>query len=131
MANNENLVPFKKGYDPRRGSKRKGSRHLSSIIRDMASDPKFSAALKDASTGAISFEGAPIHAIVGVALLRAVHGDRDARDWIAKYGWWKLPPEPDPILPNPIQFINLVPTSDNEPGHSTAKNLKQEKLGTL
>lgn len=108
MANNTNLKPFKKGYDARRGHKPRGSKHLSTIILEMANDPKFSTYLQDPAKGYMEYKGPAINAIVVTALQKAVAGDKDSREWIAKHGWWKQDID-NSIPPNPIQFMNLVP----------------------
>lgn len=108
MANNSNLKPFKPGYDSRRGKKPKGNKHLSTLIQEMATDPKFSTYLQDPSKGYIEYKGPAIEAIVATALRKAVAGDKDSREWIAKHGWRKQ--EIDNEIPlNPIQFVDLVP----------------------
>lgn len=114
MANEDNLKPFRKGYDARRGSKKKGSKHLSTLIQEMANDPKFTTYLQDPIKGYGEYKGPAIKAIVITALRRAAAGDKDSREWIAKHGWWKHEPEVDTVN-NPIHFVNLVPTSATEP----------------
>lgn len=109
MANNSNLKPFKSGYDPRRGKKPKGSKHLSTLIQEMANDSNFKTYLQHPKQGYIEYKGPAINAIVATALQKAVAGDKDSREWIAKHGWWKQEADNAPP-PNPIQFICAVPT---------------------
>lgn len=111
MANNRNLKPFQQGFDPRRGKKPKGVKHLATLIQEMSNDPKFRAYMQDPKQGYIEYKGPAIQAIVSVALQKAVAGDKDAREWIAKHGWAKQELDPLKIDPNPIQFINVVPIS--------------------
>lgn len=87
MANNSNLIPFNKGYDARRGQKTKGSKHLSTRIRELLSDKSFEANVLDAKKGIVAYKGAPIDAIISVSITKAVNGDDKAREWLSKYGW--------------------------------------------
>lgn len=87
MANNDNLKPFQPGYDPRRGSKPKGAIHLSTHIQNMLNDEEFSMWLSDSREGFVEYKGAPMKAIIKTALIKAAAGDKDAREWLAKYGY--------------------------------------------
>jgi len=87
VANNENLKPFKPGYDPRRGSKPKGAIHISTHIQNMLNDDEFSMWLNDPREGFVEYKGAPMKAIIKTALIKAAGGDKDAREWLAKYGY--------------------------------------------
>lgn len=83
MANEQNLKPFKQGYDPRRGTKPKGAIHLSTRIQNMLNDPDFEQKLKDGSV----IKGAPIEAIIKVAIAKAMSGDVRLMEWLAKHGY--------------------------------------------
>ncbi len=87
MAGIDNLKPFQPGPDPRRGSKPKGSKHLSTHIQEMLNDDSFSTYLTDAKDGWKEYKGAPIKAIVKTAMIKAIQGDVKAADWLAKYGY--------------------------------------------
>jgi len=79
----ENLKPFKPGPDPRRGVKPKGAIHLSTRIQNMLNDPDFEQKLKDGSV----IKGAPIEAIIKVAIAKAMSGDVRLMEWLAKHGY--------------------------------------------
>lgn len=87
MANESNLKPFKKGHDERRGSKPKGTRHISTWIQEMSQDESFQVYLQHPTKGYVEFKGAPLKAIIQTALHKAAAGDKDAREWLAKHGW--------------------------------------------
>lgn len=65
----------------------KGTKHLSTWIQELMNDEKFEANLIDAKKGLIEYKGAPLKAIITVAITKAVNGDEKAREWLAKYGW--------------------------------------------
>jgi hypothetical protein len=87
MANTSNLKPFNKGYDSRRGAKPKGSKHLSTWIQELMTDDGFEATILDAKNGFTNYKGAPIKAVIQVAIIKAVDNDAKAREWLAKYGY--------------------------------------------
>jgi len=80
---------FKPGQSGNLAGKPKGTRHISTWIQEMAEDEEFSTYLQDAREGFIEYKGAPLKAIIKTALIKAVAGDKDAREWLAKYGWKK------------------------------------------
>lgn len=69
------------------GGKPKGSKHLSTWIREMMADEDFTTYLQHPTKGFEEFKGAPVKAIVQTAIQKAAQGDKDARDWLAKYGY--------------------------------------------
>jgi|GEM_PF-2015059 len=83
MANADNLKPFNKGYDPRRGHKPKGTKHLSTHIQEMLHDKNFTMELEDGTI----FRGAPLGAILTVMARKAIAGDIRASEWLAKNGY--------------------------------------------
>lgn len=90
MANEQNLKPFTGADDPRRGTKPKGSKHISTYIKEMLSDEDFEALLLDSKKGAIEYKGAPVKAIIAVAIQKALFDKEKGQqwaDWLAKYGW--------------------------------------------
>lgn len=87
MAGIDNLVPFKPGYDERRGSKPKGSKHINTYIQELMVDPNFEARILDPKLGIKEYKGAPIHAVLQVVLTKAVNGDQKMIDMLFKYGW--------------------------------------------
>lgn len=78
---------FKPGESGNPAGKPKGTKHLSTWIQDLLNDEEFEANILDSKVGVIKFKGAPIKAIVMVALRKAAAGDEKAREWLAKYGY--------------------------------------------
>lgn len=91
MANNpnatDNLVPFTGANDPRRGHPKKGSKHISTWIQDMLNDEEFDTLISHPTKGFIEFKGAPLKAIIQVAMRKALAGDDRAMEWLAKHGY--------------------------------------------
>jgi cytoplasmic iron level regulating protein YaaA (DUF328/UPF0246 family) len=83
VANNDNLKPFKKGYDSRRGTKPKGSKHLTTLIRNILEDDNYVLKLPSGKT----LKGAPIQAIVNAVVIKAVDGNLRAFDLLSKHGY--------------------------------------------
>lgn len=86
MANNQNLKPFNKGYDPRRGSKPKGSKHISSHIRELLEEGVIEYKLPDGTFA----RSTPMKAILNVLVNKAVGGDLRAIDLLAKHGYGNM-----------------------------------------
>lgn len=86
----ENLQPAKKGEVRNPKGKPKGTKHISTWIQEMLNDPDFETVLIDANKGAIPFKGAPLEAIIKVAMHKAIH-DKDKgqqwAEWLAKHGY--------------------------------------------
>lgn len=87
MANLQNLKPFTGADDPRRGHPRKGSKHISTWIQEMLNDEEFEATLLDSKKGIVEYKGAPLKAIIKVAIHHASQGDTKWAEWLAKYGY--------------------------------------------
>lgn len=93
MANNPHLAEDSKGTQfsstnqPAIRGNVKGTKHISTWIQDLMNDEQFEANLLDAKKGLIEYKGAPLKAIIQVAITKAVNGDEKAREWLAKYGW--------------------------------------------
>ncbi len=82
MANQQNLKPFKKGYDIRRGSKPKGSKHVSSYIKEFLEDVEIGYTLLGKET-----LGTPIEAIIKGMIVRAIRGDLRATELLIRHGY--------------------------------------------
>lgn len=65
----------------------KGTKHLSTWIQKLLNDPDFSFDVIDAQGNKIEYRGAPIKAIVQVAIQKALSGDDKAMEWLAKHGY--------------------------------------------
>lgn len=84
---NGNLIPPVKGEVRNPKGKPKGTKHISTWIQDMLNDEQFEAVLLDSSKGSIEFKGAPLKAIIMVALQRSIAGDQRWAEWLAKHGY--------------------------------------------
>lgn len=84
---NGNLIPPVKGEIRNPKGKAKGTIHISTHIQRLMENKSFEANILDAKTGVKEYRGAPVKAIIQVAIVKAVNGDDKARDWLAKYGW--------------------------------------------
>jgi hypothetical protein len=78
---------FKPGESGNPAGKPKGAVHISQHIQKLMEDEAFEANILDAKIGIKEYRGAPVQAIIQVAITKAVNGDDKARDWLAKYGW--------------------------------------------
>jgi len=83
----EDLVPLdsKRAAEIGRlgGKAKKGSKHISTHIRNMLNDPNFELKLENGEV----IKGAPMEAIIKTAIAKAVSGDIRAFDILAKRGW--------------------------------------------
>ena len=91
MANEQNLKPFTGADDPRRANgPPKGTKHLSTWIQDMLNDEEFETMILDAKKGMIEFKGAPLKAIIMVAMRKAINDPKTGTawaEWLAKHGY--------------------------------------------
>lgn len=92
MANPNPLPPpeehrWKPGQSGNPKGKPKGAKHLSTWIQELLNDEEFEARLLDAKVGYKDYKGAPIKAIIGVAITKAVNGDTRWAEWLAKHGY--------------------------------------------
>lgn len=65
----------------------KGSVNLSTHIQNMLTDPDFTASVVGKDGNTTQFKGAPIHAIIRTAILKAMSGDKQWAEWLAKHGY--------------------------------------------
>ncbi len=84
---NNNLIPPVKGEIRNPKGKPKGTKHITTHIQELMEDEGFEANVLDAKGTQIDYKGAPIKAIIQVAINKAISGDAKAMDWLAKYGW--------------------------------------------
>lgn len=94
MPNNpnavDNLIPAKKGEVRNPKGKPKGTKHISTWIQEMLNDEEFETVLVDAKKGAIDYKGAPLKAIIKVAVHKAIHDKERGQqwaEWLAKHGY--------------------------------------------
>lgn len=87
MPKEDNLTPFDSTRAKEMGAKggraKKGSKHISTYIQEMMTDPNFELKLKDGTI----IKGAPMAAVIKTAIAKAVSGDTRAFDILAKRGW--------------------------------------------
>ena len=99
---------FQPGVSGNPAGKPKGSKHISTWIQEMVEDEEFTTYIQDARDGYIEYKGAPMRAIVKSATIKAIAGDKDARDWLAKYGYKKeidVTSNGDSIVPILVKFV--------------------------
>jgi len=87
VANPQNLTPWQPGQSGNPAGKPKGYKHISTWIQEMLNDEEFTTWLPDVRDGFKEYKGAPIKAIVRTATIKAASGDKDSREWLAKYGY--------------------------------------------
>jgi len=107
MANPQNLKPFKKGYDARRGHKPKGTLNLSTHIQNLLNDESFT--VNNLQPNGKQFKGAPIKAIITVAIMQSLQGDRSWADWLARYGYGTSVESIADEVNIKYEFVNKVP----------------------
>lgn len=84
------LRPFPKGVSGNPAGKAPGTKHLATWIQEMLNDEEFETTLLDAKKGAINFKGAPLKAIIQVAIHKAIHDKEKGNvwaEWLAKHGY--------------------------------------------
>lgn len=86
---NGNLIPPVKGEIRNPKGKPKGTKHISTWIQDMLEDEDFETTLIDSKKGVIEFKGAPLKAIIGVAIHKSIHDKNGSTwaEWLAKHGY--------------------------------------------
>lgn len=86
MSGNQNLKHWKPGQSGNPKGKPKGTKHLSTWIREMLSDDNYTVTLKE-GLKIKSYKGAPIKAIIAAQIHLAVNGNQKAFEVLAKYGY--------------------------------------------
>ncbi|TAL08177.1 MAG: hypothetical protein EPO02_13395 [Nitrospirae bacterium] len=81
------LGKWKPGQSGNPKGRAKGSYNLSTWIQNLMNDESFEAILKYSKDVQVEYKGAPIKAIIAVAMMRAVGGDERWADWLAKHGY--------------------------------------------
>jgi len=95
--------------------KPKGTKHLSTHIREMMSDDGFEQRVEDGSI----LKGAPVTAVVRTLILKALSGDLRAFDLLARYGYgtkieFETKELPQPILGGISQLVIVKSQAENE-----------------
>jgi len=88
MPNPENLKPWPKGVSGNPKGAPKGSKHISTWIKEIMEDEDFQFELLTAEgKKELSFKGAPVKAIINVAIQKALGGDHRWAEWLGKHGY--------------------------------------------
>jgi hypothetical protein len=81
---------FKPGQSGNPAGKPKGTIHISAHIQKMLEDPNFETDILDSKDGLKHYKGAPVKAIIAVAIHKALHDPKSAAvftDILFKYGY--------------------------------------------
>lgn len=78
---------FKPGQSGNPAGTKVGSIHISTHIQRLMDDEEFEANILDPKIGIREYKGAPVRAVLQVALTKAINGDMKALDLLMKYGW--------------------------------------------
>lgn len=83
---------WKKGQSGNPAGTKPGTKQLSTHIRSMLADPEFINKLNTKVKGDLrkadpTYQDIPVKAIIATAIIRAIKGERDSREWLAKYGF--------------------------------------------
>lgn len=100
------------GHSGNPAGKPKGTRHISTWISEMLEDEQFEKRLRNRTV----VKGAPIKAIVGTLIVKALNGDLRAIELIAKYGYSAKFDVTEHIAPTPI--YNGASLDESLPRHS-------------
>lgn len=122
MANEENLIPITsetaKELGAKGGSAKKGSKHLSTLIRDVVADIDWEhTTLKNKAEIKEKFGKNGWKAIVYVAVTKAITGDTKAMEWLAKNGYGTkldITTDDEPITGINVRFVGLDEEEDDD-----------------
>lgn len=81
---------FKPGVSGNPKGKPKGTKHISTWIQEMLNDEEFETMILDSKKGMIEFKGAPLKAIIMVAMRKAITDPKTGTqwaEWLAKHGY--------------------------------------------
>lgn len=119
MANEQNLIPAKKGEIRNPNGKPKGTRHLSTIIRNIMEDIDWGKTnLKNKDEVQAKYGTKGWDALTYVAVTKAMAGDPQAMKWLADNGFGKkidLTTDDEPITGINVNFVGV--DTDNEQGN--------------
>lgn len=88
MANEQNLIPAKKGEVRNPKGKPKGTKHLSTIIQELQDEVDWDlTTLKSKDELSKKYGKNGMKALVYVAYSKAMSGDVKAMEWMAKHGY--------------------------------------------
>lgn len=78
---------FKPGQSGNPKGITKGTKHISTWIQELMNDEEFEARILDSKVGLKEYKGAPIKAIIDVAIVKSINGEKAWADWLANNGW--------------------------------------------
>ncbi len=81
------LIQWKPGQSGNPKGHPLGKPNLTTHIQNLMEDESFEAILHYDKDTKVEYKGAPIKAIIAVAMMRAVKGDERWAEWLAKHGW--------------------------------------------
>lgn len=87
MANEQNLTPVKPGQVLNPNGRPKGSKNLSTIIRELENEEFDWSKVPEKQSEAIMALGSPWKAITYVAMQNAIKGNVQAAEWLRKSGY--------------------------------------------
>lgn len=90
MANNQNLTPWKSGVSGNPAGKPKGTKHISTLIQELLNDEEFSCWNANEMR---MHKGAPLKALIGAQIQKALDGDTKAFESLLKHGYGGTTPE--------------------------------------
>lgn len=116
MANEQNLTPVQPGQVLNPNGRPKGSKNLSTIIKELEAEDFDWSLVPIKQKDAAQKIGSPWRAIVFTAVAKAYAGDTRAMDWLAKHGYGeKLVHSGDPSNPVSITVVNYSKDANNSP----------------
>lgn len=97
----------------------KGTKHIATWIQEMLNDEDFETILLDSKKGALEYKGAPLKAIIKVAIHKAIHDKEKGNvwaEWLAKHGYGTkldVTSGGEPIQPVVVEIIRHAPEDTN------------------
>lgn len=100
-----------------------GRKSLSAWIQEMLNDESFTALLPDPRHGYKEFKGRPVEAIIQTAMVRALVGEKESREWLAKYGYGTkidVTSDGERVQVAPIVVSDIAPREADAPAQTEA-----------
>lgn len=107
---------FKPGQSGNPAGRPPGVKRLSTWIREMLNDEEFIALIPDVREGYKEFKGRPVEAIIKTAMVRALAGEKESREWLAKYGYGTkidVTSDGERVQMAPLVISEIVPRDDD------------------
>ena len=113
MANEQNLIPAKKGEVRNPNGRPKGTKNLKTIMRELENENFDWSKMPVKQKEAVEALGSPWRAIVYVGVQQALKGDTKAMEWLRKAGYGDkldVTSNGETIQPLRVEFINANDT---------------------